>query len=192
MHKYINRLFDIYSKILVIRVDLSYSSEFASKSTITDLKSDITRLLEHRRSKPDLFKCMVGYIIKYEQGEKKGPHCHAVFFFDGQLAQHDEFISEMIGNYWSQSVTPGRGIYYNCHRRKYLYPKLGIGMIHYSDDIKRQSLLCNVIGYLTKPEQSFDTAEDGKMFRSFTRGVMPTMKSLAGRPRLYTTNEFGT
>lgn len=185
MRNYVDGLFDLYSKILVLRVDLSYTRDRASEVDVAALKNDINRFLGNRRGKPSIFNAMVGYILKYECGMDKGPHCHAIFFFDGNLVKHDEYIADLIGSYWSKVVAQGEGLYHNCNRHKYRYPHLGVGMIAYWDEPKRHSLLEHVIGYLGKAEQSIDAMDEGKGWRSFTRGVLPVRESAAGRPRLY-------
>ena len=188
MRSYVDGLFNLYSKLLVLRVDLSYKRDRASVIDIADLKKDVNRFLGNRRSKTSIFNSMVGYILKYEYGSDKGPHCHAIFFLDGNLVRHDEYIADLIGQYWSDVIARGDGLYYNCNRSKHQYSHLGIGMIAYWDDAKRHSLLEHVIGYLDKTEQSIEMMDDEKGWRSFTRGVLPVRESAAGRPRLYQSN----
>ncbi len=190
MCNYADGLFDMYSKLLVLRVDLSYSQERASEVEVSDLKSDVKRLLGNRHYKPSIFNPMVGYIIKFEHGDTKGPHCHAIFFYDGNMVKHDGHIADLIGTYWSKVITSGEGLYFNCNRHKHHYQDVGIGMIAYWDEAMRRALHRNVIGYLAKSDQSIASAGDKKVLRGFTRGVLPVRKSAAGRPRLYQSEEI--
>lgn len=180
---YIDDLFDIYSKMDFIRLDLSYTKEHARKASLEEINQDLTHLLNNRRTKPSIFENMVGYIAKKEYTEDKGPHIHSLFIFDGQKVRKDEFIGEKIGKYWKNEITDGKGIYYNCNREKDKYAFCALGMIDHTDDAKRTVLKEKAIAYLCKEEQSVDPIKQSGNERSFTRGIAPRKKSNAGRPR---------
>ncbi|MDN3234319.1 inovirus-type Gp2 protein [Pseudomonas sp. WAC2] len=76
--KYIDALFERYSKLLVLRIDLSYSKE-NSKTTQAEAARDREHLFENARSNK-LFADMVGWIWKLEHGPEKGFHYHMMFF----------------------------------------------------------------------------------------------------------------
>ncbi len=181
---YIDDLFDIYSKMDFIRLDLSYTKEHARKASLEDINQDLTHLLNNRRTKPSIFKDMVGHIFKKEFTEDKGPHIHSLFIFDGQKVRKDEFIGEKIGKYWKNEITDGKGIYYNCNREKDKYAFCALGTIDHTDDAKRTVLKEKAIAYLCKEEQSVGPIKQSGNERSFTRGIAPRKKSNAGRPRL--------
>ncbi len=180
---YIDDLFDIYSKMDFIRLDLSYTKEHARKASLEEINQDLTHLLNNRRTKPSIFENMVGYIAKKEYTEDKGPHIHSLFIFDGQKVRKDEFIGEKIGKYWKNEITDGKGIYYNCNREKDKYAFCALGMIDHTDDAKRTVLKEKAIAYLCKEEQSVDPIKQSGNERSFTRGIAPRKKSNAGRAR---------
>ena len=181
---YIDDLFDIYSKMDFIRLDLSYTKEHARKASLEEINQDLTHLLNNRRTKPSIFENMVGYIAKKEYTEDKGPHIHSLFIFDGQKVRKDEFIGEKIGKYWKNEITDGKGIYYNCNREKDKYAFCALGTIDHTDDAKRTVLKEKAIAYLCKEEQSVGPIKQSENERSFTRGIAPRKKSNAGRPRL--------
>lgn len=180
---YIDDLFDIYSKMDFIRLDLSYTKEHAREASLEDINQDLTHLLNNRRTKPSIFKNMVGYIAKKEYTEDKGPHIHSLFIFDGQKVCKDEFIGEKIGKYWKNEITDGKGIYHNCNRAKDRYTECALGKIDHTDEAKRTVLKEKAIAYLCKDEQSVDPIKQSGNERSFTRGIAPRKKSNAGRPR---------
>lgn len=86
---YIDQLLDKHSKIQVIRLDLSYTKEHASKASLEEINQDLKHLLNNRRTKPSIFENMVGYIAKKEHTAEKGPHIHTVFIYDGQKIRKD-------------------------------------------------------------------------------------------------------
>lgn len=180
---YIDDLFDIYSKMQFIRLDLSYTKEHASNASLEDINQDLTHLLNNRRTKPSVFGGMVGYIAKKEFTEDKGPHIHTIFIFDGQKISKDEFKGDQIGKYWRNEITDGKGIYHNCNREKEKYAECALGMIDHTDETKRTVLKEKAIAYLCKDEQSIDPIKLSGTERSFTRGIIPRKKSNAGRPR---------
>lgn len=85
--EYVDALFERYSRLLVLRVDLSYSKENA-KTTQAVAKQDRERLFGNARSNK-LFDDMVGYIWKLEHGPNKGFHYHMMFFYDGSVGAGD-------------------------------------------------------------------------------------------------------
>jgi hypothetical protein len=183
--RYVDGLFERYSKLLVIRIDLSYLKEYASTVTAEQARQDLQHLLNNRRSNK-FFEHWVGYIAKLEYGVSHGYHFHLIVFMDGQHVQHDFHIANEIGKHWKETVTKGWGLLFNCNAWKsdspmYAYKRVGIGMINHDDVNKRHILVHDVIAYLCKKEQSVKTSS-GKN-RVFTMGVLPKRKSAAGRPR---------
>jgi hypothetical protein len=178
---YINGLFDTYSKINVLRFDVGYINEHCNEITSKDLDNDINHMFNNMRSKPSLFDSKVGFIIKKEDGETKGPHAHITLLCNGQEMQKGAYLVDKIGEYWSNDITKGRGSYHNCNRNK--YEKNGTGMIEYKDTEKKKILLENVTSYLCKDDQPIKPVTNDKINKSFTRGTLPKEKSNKGRPR---------
>lgn len=180
--KYVDALFDRYSKLQVLRVDLSYKKEYADKLTVEDVKQDLQHLLNNRRSKPSLFAECVGHMWKIEATPDKGPHLHCALFYDGSRIEKDAHLASKVGDYWKNTITDGRGIAFNCNAKKAEYEKCGIGKISHTDEAKRNTLITDVLPYLVKEDQSFDCIKSGND-RCFGKGVVPARKSNAGRPR---------
>ena len=180
--QYINDLHDVHSKLLTVRVDLGYRKEHAETLELADIKRDIKRMFDNRRSN-SIFEHQVGYICKFEHTPEKGPHAHAAFFFDGQQVQKDIYRADAVGKYWNGQITEGKGVYHNCNRDKEKYQHCGIGMIEHSDIEKRRNLLDFVVPYMLKSEQSIDDIRQSGREKSITKGIAPNARSTSGRPR---------
>lgn len=174
---YVDSLFERHSRLLVLRVDLSYSKE-NSKTTQVQAKRDRERLFENARSNK-LFNDMVGYIWKLEHGPEKGFHYHMMFFFDGSKVREDVTLARRVGEYWADVVTKGRGLYFNCNRVKFAYKSCGIGMVDHGDAELRKGLKRAVI-YLTKTDLYMKLQTEG---RGMGKGNRPGPKGPSGRPR---------
>ena len=180
---YIDQLFENHSKLQVIRLDLYHKKTADGPRELTELKQDVAHLISNSRSNKSLFGDMKGKIIKYENGDDRGPHAHTILFFDGQKLQKDAHRGDEIGKYWSENITNGNGTYHNVNRNKEMFERVGIGMIDQADTEKRQALLDIVLPYVTKTDQSIDKIKSNPKERCFSRGAMPKPKSNAGRPR---------
>jgi len=180
-HIYINKLFEKYSKLMVVRVDPGYRADLAYTITLEQAQTDMKRFLSNWRTNK-LFEHCVGYIWKLEMGDMKGFHYHLVLFFNGNKTNRDAYYAEEICNYWMDLVTRGRGHCTNSNQRKYTFEECGIGMIDHTDMDKREALLKN-IRYITKKEQYIKLKTSIKT-RVFSRGEMPNLiKPPLGRPR---------
>lgn len=178
--KYVEALFERYSRLLVLRVDLSYSKE-NSNVTLAEAKRDRERLFQNSRSN-NLFDAMVGYIWKLERGPEKGFHYHVMFFFDGAIVREDVTLAMRIGQYWMDVITKGRGLYFNCNADKRKYIKCGVGMINYYDETLREGLREAVV-YLAKTDLFMKLQTEG---RGMGKGLYPSPKDPRGRPRAAT------
>lgn len=157
--EYVGALFERFSRLLVLRVDLSYSKE-SSTITQADAARDRERLFENARSNK-MFDDMVGYIWKLEHGPEKGFHYHVMFFFDGAKVREDITKAIQIGRYWTNVVTRGRGLYYNCNAVKRAYKSCGIGMVDHANVQMRQGLQKAVV-YLTKTDLYMRLQTEGR------------------------------
>jgi len=182
MVDYVNRLFDVYSKLQVLRLDLSYKKSCASGLEIKDAKKDLQHFLSNRRTKPSLFKHCVGHVWKLETTPVKGPHFHCALLYDGSQVIKDAHLASKIGTYWNEQITDGRGIHFNCNAKKTSYDKCGIGMISHTDEEMRNNLITEVLPYLAKTTQGIDSPQSGNE-RCFGKGIIRKKKSKAGRPR---------
>jgi hypothetical protein len=183
--KYVHALFEKYSRLLVLRVDLSFKSRQLCADgpvTVGAAQKHLERFLNARRSNR-VFKDLVGYVWKLEFGNLKGFHYHCIFFLRGSDARKDEFRASEIGKYWIK-VTEGVGCYHNVNAKKRNYERfgIGVGMIDHTDVEMRENLM-RIVGYFFKKEQ-FLSEKFKKKTRVFGRGEMPSPRtSNAGRPR---------
>lgn len=175
--EYVEALFERYSRLLVLRLDLGYQKQY-SKTTQVEAKRDRERLFENARSNK-LFGDVVGYIWKLEHGPDKGFHYHVMLFFDGSKVREDITLACLIGKYWVDVVTKGRGLYFNCNASKWRYRKCGVGMISHADNLLREGLR-NAVVYLTKTDLYMKLQTVG---RGMGKGNRPLPKGSRGRPR---------
>ena len=167
--KYIDNLFDHHSKLLVIRIDLSYQTNkkyLITKNLLTEHRKKLYKAINQH----PLFKQCVGYMIKLEYGRNKGFHYHTLFFFNGQKVYKDIVIAKMIGEYWANIITKGNGLYFNCNYQKERYRELGIGMINRKEQHLRNGLI-KTIHYLCKVDKNIKIVIPG-LKRTFWRGAI--------------------
>ena len=183
--EYIDALQNKYSKLNVVRVDLSYRKPHSDDITLDDANSDFNRMMNNRRSKPAIFKNQVGYMCKKEYTKDKGIHFHAVFFYDGQKVKNDIKKAIDIGDYWKKQITNKKGSYHNCNinAKEEYAEKNGIGMLEHRD-IKKRENLDIAVSYLCKDDhQDIAPVKSNTKDRAFVRGTMPKSKGNIGRPR---------
>ncbi|WP_407545579.1 inovirus-type Gp2 protein [Acinetobacter baumannii] len=161
-----------YSKVLVVRVDLSYLREFHHLNNIDDFKKDLSRLNKLIQNGDTIFKGNVDYAWAIEQGVSKGFHCHLVLFFNGHKRKNAFNIAKNIGKKWSD-ITDSEGTYFNCHDPKQIrsYEErgiLGIDMIHRNDPAEIANMR-RAICYLTSPEKEdqYLRVKTSKKMRTF-------------------------
>lgn len=189
MMRYIDSLFEHYSRLVVIRLDLYEDGPIISQSDIEkkywQAKYDFKHLLNNAKMN-SLFDARVGYIWSLEYGPERGFHYHLILFFDGSLVCDDAYLAWQIGEYWNVVITNGRGSHQNCNAHKEDYRRLGIGigigMVHYSD-VEKINYLKQAAAYLVKVDHYVRmlTPDNG---RTFGRGeILPPRTSTVGRPR---------
>ncbi|WP_181926058.1 YagK/YfjJ domain-containing protein [Pseudomonas citronellolis] len=177
INRYIDALFGFYSRLLVLRVDLSYRKEYSDIS-LEKAISDRVRLFCNARSNK-IFSEMVGYVWKLEHGMEKGFHFHVMFFYDGSKVREDVTRAQRIGEYWKREITGYRGIYYNCNASKARYKSCGIGMINHDDALAIEWLRQAAV-YLAKSDLYMKVKTTR---RGMGKGKMPAIKVRRGRPR---------
>ena len=183
---YIDALFAKHSRMLVVRVDLSYQSGFVSGRE--DFYGDVKKVKVHwAKMQKDLHKGipvdgLLGFACKLEYGQLKGFHFHLLLFYNGSNHRQDGVLARMVGEYWRDSITAGTGRYFNCNAVKDKYKYLGIGMISFNQLDRVSALKNRVASYLTKVDYWVRLSADSG--RSFFRGNMPKLKTMKrGRPR---------
>lgn len=192
--KYIDALFEYRSKLLVIRLDLSYSDEFKFKSIDNkvskpeDALIEIAKQIQQERNqlikklKETYKKDFIGYVWKLEYGSHKGFHYHTIFFLDGSNYRQDITIAQSIGELWKK-ITKEKGLYWNLNSEKQRFEKndrVATGMIKHDDKQLRQNLE-RMATYLVKTDYFAKTVLSDKS-HTYDRGQSPRKKKI-GRPR---------
>lgn len=185
--RYVDAWFDKHALIVVKRLDLNYKKENWGESTLEGAIRDLNHLCNNFRCN-QIFKGMKGYIAKVEFGLGKGVHIHMIFLFDTsvQQARNHVFHTQKIGEYWVNTITKGRGEYWNCNANADDFERLGrrgIGSIHATDTARRNNLSNFVVRYLCKPDQ-FIRPNCNSSQRLIRRGLWPTVTlKKRGAPR---------
>ena len=154
--KYVNQLLNHYSRLLFVRVDLSYLVDNLANVKLDDFYEHITKLRELISNKQTCFENLQGYAWALEQGIDKSLHCHLLLIYDGAKRQKDVFIGREVGEKWLY-ITGNNGNYYNCNNPDYksFYQQrqlLGIGMIHRDNPLEIENAI-RVARYLVEPEK---------------------------------------
>ena len=161
-----------YSKIVAIRLDLEYFSEYgpgqgfhAQAITVEQAQEHRDRFLTYLRKGP-FAEHLAGYIWKMESAFEKGCHFHFAIFLDGQKVHKDITIADLMGEQW-KAITEGKGMYFNCNKKKEAYAECGIGMLNRGDDVM-WSYLEKAIRYMTKIDHyiRFQAPEKSRTFGS--------------------------
>jgi len=157
--EYVDRVLDRYATTLVVRVDLYYCSAAQARLRVEHVFADLQRLIRSRERNP-IFEHETGYICRVEEGESRGYHIHAAFFFNGAMVRGDIYTAQQIGALWEQ-ITCGRGSYNNCNQDKDQYgDKCGIGMIRRRDEQARGNVHY-AMKYLVKRSQRLSLRPKG-------------------------------
>ncbi|MDF2400491.1 inovirus-type Gp2 protein [Aeromonas sp. 5HA1] len=181
VHDYINKLFRLHSKILVVRVDVHYGDEIKDTMTIEEAIDDRDTYL---RAVKRRYRNLLGYVWKLEYGVDRGYHYHMAFIFNGNKVQGDISLGRKLGEEW-KSLSREPRTYYNCNADRDKYEEwgaYGIGMVHHDDLEKRHLLLHNALSYLLKFDEAL-LAEMHERFRSVGKMEVPRRRGKGGRPR---------
>ncbi|WP_045599810.1 inovirus-type Gp2 protein [Burkholderia thailandensis] len=141
----------------------------------------------------ELMKGIANYVWAIEQGEESGLHLHVILFYDASKHNHDEFISEQIGEYWSSAATEGKGEAWSSNKAwlKRRYAKkhgVGVGQINWNEREKRDALRRNLV-YLAKADQ-YLISRSVEHMHTFDMGKIPR-KIKSGPPRTAQPNGSG-
>lgn len=151
LSEYVSQVLDRYSRTVVVRVDLHYLAMVRPRLRIEHVFNDLDKFIRARERNP-IFEHETGYVCSVEQGEDKGFHIHAAFFFNGAEARSDFAKARKVGELWEQ-ITRGQGYFFSCNDDKDRYgDELGIGVIKRADSVAcRKSI--KAVTYLTKDNQ---------------------------------------
>ena len=176
LEEYFAALVERHRKLLLVRVDLHYSSE--KHPSMKQFNQNIEKLISRVQNKDTIFKDQVGYAYRLEQGGKsRGYHCHLLIIYNGTLRCNDGYLGMEIGELWQEEITRGDGDFYLCNQSEYKrsYQEqgtLGIGMIHRVNQREVNNAHA-VISYLAKREKD-DQYLRGKLpgMRQFYKGQL--------------------
>lgn len=186
--KYIDSLFDKYSRLLVLRIDFGYhKSDTLNGRYFENLTADKLRM--DRETLVEFFQTdarehgLVGYMWKIEWKPDKGFHIHTLLFMDGSKVQREYKLGNIFGKHWGSQITDNQGYIWNCNLNKEVYDEnLGIGMINADNKKKIQNLKLRVLSYITKPDYlaRIILGTDSRLFGRSCGNLIP---SRLGRPR---------
>lgn len=170
LRNHLNRLFDRYSKLLMLRVDFSYlkKSDSHHYSDTHSTVFDITQLLEQCHS----LKGLVGYVWVLEYTEEHSFHIHAAFYLNGQKHRKVWAVFEDIRDIWA-NVTEGDGYAHRCESKEH-YRVKGEWVTSYDDDEGINRMLY-ILSYLSKQDQKTE-----RIIYQVSEISRPTRR---GRPR---------
>ncbi|WP_151768960.1 YagK/YfjJ domain-containing protein [Acinetobacter colistiniresistens] len=132
---YLNKMLHHYARLVFVRVDVGILQEHQANWDVEDFHQALEILRNRMSNKDSCFRDLQGCVWAFEQGAKKGYHCHLLLIYDGNLRDGDEWLGEAVGKYWQECITNHQGSYFNCNRKENkekfeVNGLLGIGMIH--------------------------------------------------------------
>ena len=187
---YMKQLLHHYSRLLVVRVDLSYAADQRHFIGIERAKSDLGILLNKISNKDTCFFGLQGYAWALEQGADKGYHCHLLLIYDPSKRKNDWYLANEVGSLW-KDITQQQGIFYSCNtsevKAEYArLGRLGVGPIH-CDCVSATQNTFNAAMYLANPEKldqgllarmpRMRTFGTGQFDVSWRRGISETMQN---------------
>lgn len=148
---YSDAVVERYSRTNIIRIDLYYRPEAQVRLRVEHVFNDLVRLIaEHQRN--PIFDHLTGYICAVEQGEDRGYHIHAAYFFNGNEVRGDIYKAQQIGELWVR-ITRGQGHFNSCNHDKEKYESAcGIGIVLRNDRTIRRNVH-KAMRYLVKDAQ---------------------------------------
>lgn len=176
---YVNHLYSRYARLLVVRLDVSWTKQYAKDITAEMAKVNRQQLFRNMKRNA-LFRHVLGVMWKLEYGVEKGFHYHMIFFLDGNKAHSGVTISRQFGEYWKNIITENKGVFFNCNADITRYEQSGIGMVKHNDESMREGLV-KAVTYLTKVDAYARLSLPGNV-RTFGRGEIKSFK-IRGRKR---------
>lgn len=185
--KLIDALFNDYSRLLFIRLDLYWQKHCSDVISHQNMNEAFDRLRNNLRFN-SLFEHYITYCAKLEYGLERGWHFHVLFFFDGQRVRNDYLLAQGIGQYWSTVITRNLGAYYSANMNSDQYQNYVMGAINYYERDKIMNAKAAAC-YLAKetvlhPAVPMHDAA-GKRYRAYRQGQYTPSASPFGRPRAY-------
>lgn len=171
----VSDLFAFRSRLLIVRLDLYYPSDFAG-TELTGVTVAAERIAKdrtafiHSLERSSISRYLLDFAWKVEFSERKGFHFHWLFIFDGAKVRQDIPMGRRLGELWEQ-VIGYKAVYWNCNAEKHRYDLPGLGMGS-RGDIKLLSGLDRVNNYLTKPDYflALSRQKVGDTFGTWSKG----------------------
>lgn len=149
--EYVDWVLNRCARTVVVRVDLHYRAVVQSRLRVEQVFDDLEALTRARERNP-IFQHETGYICSVEQGEERGIHIHAAFFFTGEHVWSDRYKAQQIGELWVET-TRGQGYYHSCNEDKESYgDTCGVGVVRRGDAHMRTNVI-EAMRYLAKDGQ---------------------------------------
>lgn len=171
---YIRHLQERHSRLLVLRVDLSWANEHKADIT-ADMARQCRQQLFRNMQKNPMFRHVLGTVWKLEYAPQRKFHYHMLFILNGNKAQQDGVIAHAFGEYWKHTITKGKGHYYNCNANKARYEDCCLGKLKRGDSSNDKGLL-KAVSYLTKIDACARLMLPGNA-RTFGRGEIIPLKT---------------
>lgn len=171
---YIKHLQECHSRLLVLRIDLSWANEHKADITADEARKHRQQLFRNMKKNP-LFRHVLGTVWKLEYGPQRRFHYHMLFLLNGNKAQQDGVIAHAFGKYWKDTITKGKGLYYNCNANKARYEDCCLGKLERGDSSKDKGLL-KALSYITKIDACARLVLPGNA-RTFGRGEVSSLKN---------------
>ncbi|HAT1571410.1 TPA: inovirus Gp2 family protein [Kluyvera cryocrescens] len=151
LFNHLDNLFDSYSKILMLRVDLSYRKD----SVAFNIRDENEMAWQMILLTEQLSACtdIIGFAWVMEYTEQHGIHIHAAFYLDGQRHRKVWNTWQAVKSLWLD-ITRGEGYTYWCKPQSH-YRVRGEWVISY-DDIKGRNGMTYILSYLSKRDQKVD------------------------------------
>ncbi|MNR52189.1 hypothetical protein D3C85_1719830 [compost metagenome] len=95
-----------------------------------------------------------------EQGQDRGYHIHAAFFFNGNEVRRDVYKAQQIGELWER-ITRGQGHINSCNHDKEQYgERCALGVVR-RDDLNARRHVHYAMRYLVKDDQQLRIKPEG-------------------------------
>ena len=177
LNKYIDNLLKKYHHLLVLRIDFGYKKrdQFLQSDFFEIDYSEVSehRLMLMRYIKEKLpEKSIEGFAWKLQHSLNTSYQYSFMLFskLDAIDEGESEKIVKLIGTYWNEKITGGRGFYYDGKNFPSGFKRFGIGINNYGDEVARAELK-KAAFYLTKRDDYLRllVPENG---RSFSKGQL--------------------
>lgn len=176
--RYVEDLFNVYSSLYVVHLDLGYhvfGRSNIAKATYTRLREDLRTLFYARHRNPLWKDDLVGHIWKIEDAPQRRCHAHLLLFYKGSTAeQHREDVTHL-QNRWIREITHQEGACFARLNRKgeppVWVPENTGGLIE-KEDTEALDELTSYLHYLIKVDQLFGLDAGPKSY-VFAKGNTP-------------------